>query len=52
VQGSDGSSGADLYSAGAARDWAATYRRWNPSPPPTDGPALQRTRHHCWLHQA
>jgi hypothetical protein len=33
VQRSDGSLGEDLYSAGAARDWAATYRRWNPSPP-------------------
>ncbi len=31
VQRSNGSWGEDLYSAGAAREWAATYRAWNPT---------------------
>jgi hypothetical protein len=38
VQGTDGSAGEDLYSARAARDWAATYRVAHPPPPSPHSP--------------
>ena len=54
-----GGLGEELTSVAAARPGTGvgshvpTVEPQSPTPAsPTYGPALQRTRHHCWLHQA